>query len=127
MKKCILGLVLGVAVLCASSRSQAAPCPGTAIYASANIGARLGMGTVTKAFVMTGANNCVAVPTGTVFKNCNQNYSSSLMQVSFIAAWIGTPTRLADTMGGCHFICPGGDCYVRNNGLPVELLNFGVD
>jgi hypothetical protein len=32
-----------------------------------------------------------------------------------------------DTTGGCIFMCTSGDCRVGNDGLPVELLQFGVE
>jgi hypothetical protein len=32
-----------------------------------------------------------------------------------------------DAVGGCIFMCASGDCRVGNDGLPVELLQFGVE
>jgi hypothetical protein len=35
--------------------------------------------------------------------------------------------RTSDPMGGCVFMCASGDCRVGNEGLPVDLLSFGVE
>ncbi len=43
------------------------------------------------------------------------------------ATWPNTMARTEDPTGGCSFMCQNGDCVVRNNGLPVELLHFGVE
>jgi hypothetical protein len=34
---------------------------------------------------------------------------------------------MMDAVGGCIFMCTSGDCRVGNDGLPVELLQFGVE
>lgn len=49
-------------------------------------------------------------------------FSSSLR-----AKWTHTVARENDSTGGCLFMCTSGDCFVGNNGLPVELLHFAVD
>jgi hypothetical protein len=43
-----------------------------------------------------------------------------------IAYWPSLTARIVDTVGGCIFMCTSGDCRVGNDGLPVELLQFGV-
>ncbi len=45
----------------------------------------------------------------------------------FLAGWNSTNARLLDATGGCSFMCTSGDCFVGNDGLPVELLRFGVE
>ncbi len=44
-----------------------------------------------------------------------------------IARWPSTTARIGDSTGGCIFKCSSGDCKVDQNGLPVELLHFGVE
>lgn len=44
------------------------------------------------------------------------------------ARWPSSAARIMDSVGGCSFTCAsGGDCFVGNDGLPVELLGFGVE
>lgn len=45
----------------------------------------------------------------------------------FNARWANESARIADTMGGCVFMCTSYTCRVGNDGLPVELLGFGVE
>ncbi len=107
-----------------ASPAVAQPCPhsmagGVGIVADAS-----GTGPTTNAFVGSGFN-CTAQQLGAV-ANCQQvRYSNGF--VNFIANWPSTAARTGDTTGGCQFNCPGGTCYVRNDGLPVELLQFGVE
>ncbi len=49
------------------------------------------------------------------------------LQARLRARWPSAQARLDDSTGGCRFVCPGGTCVVRNDGLPVELLSFGVE
>ena len=46
---------------------------------------------------------------------------------ALFATWPSTGARTMDSTGGCEFMCAGGTCQVLNNGLPVELLEFGVE
>lgn len=46
---------------------------------------------------------------------------------TLFARWEDTAARLGDAGGGCSFMCGGGDCFLGNDGLPVELLRFGVE
>lgn len=45
----------------------------------------------------------------------------------FRAIWASGAARTNDSAGGCSFMCGTGDCRVGMNGLPVELLHFGVE
>ncbi len=45
----------------------------------------------------------------------------------FWAWWPSTAARTGPNPGGCHFECATGDCFVGHDGLPVELLSFGVE
>ncbi len=45
----------------------------------------------------------------------------------FQATWPNTAARVTDATGGCSFLCGLQSCRVGRNGLPVELLSFGVD
>ena len=45
----------------------------------------------------------------------------------FAATWVSPTARTMDAVGGCIFMCASGDCRVGNDGLPVELLQFGVE
>ncbi len=59
-------------------------------------------------------DNCTAI----------KNHPAS---AQFVARWSNTNERTQDATGGCIFMCDGGTCVVRNDGLPVELLHFGVE
>lgn len=41
--------------------------------------------------------------------------------------WADTGARLADSTGGCVLYSAGGTCKVGSDGLPVELLSFGIE
>ncbi len=43
------------------------------------------------------------------------------------AAWNSETARTEDISGGCTFRCPADTCFVDRVGLPVELLQFGVE
>jgi hypothetical protein len=53
----------------------------------------------------------------------------STMRTAFVARWPYTPPRTTDSTGGCIFRANGGAnvCKVGRDGLPVELLQFGVE
>lgn len=46
---------------------------------------------------------------------------------AFFATWPSPTARTSDPNGGCSFMCATGNCRVGNDGLPVELLQFGVE
>ncbi len=45
----------------------------------------------------------------------------------FFVRWPSVTARTMDDTGGCSFMCNTGNCRVGNDGLPVELLSFGVE
>lgn len=105
---------------------RAQQCPGNRGHsATMGFGRAFGIGTLTLDFVGTG-DNCVGAAYGDAV-NCSQFVEISQMQNSFLANWANATAREADSTGGCRFTCPGGSCWVRNDGLPVDLEGFGVD
>ena len=46
---------------------------------------------------------------------------------ALVARWPNITARLSDATGGCRFNCNVGSCRVGGDGLPVELLQFGVE
>ena len=75
-----------------------------------------------KAFIGTG---CTAQIIGTKVTACPIFEAPNYAQLQ--ANWASLGARTGDATGGCSFMCQNGDCVVRNDGLPVELLGFGVD
>ncbi len=59
--------------------------------------------------------------------SCARLTNSAAWANFFIAKWASTSARTMDTTGGCVFVCNTGTCRVGNDGLPVELLRFGVE
>lgn len=66
------------------------------------------------------------IPSGAV-TGCYRQTNSATMYNDFLAVWPSTAARTMDLSGGCSFMCTSGDCRVANDGLPVELLQFGVE
>jgi len=70
---------------------------------------------------------CTAgVPSGDAVQ-CRRTTAGTTYQNKFFASWPSTAARTMDATGGCIFMCASGDCRVGNDGLPVELLQFGVE
>jgi hypothetical protein len=45
-----------------------------------------------------------------------------------VAKWPNSTVRDSDSVGGCLFMCNTvPNCRVGNDGIPVELLQFGVE
>ncbi len=62
--------------------------------------------------------DCIAYPT----------YGLSNTTQRFGGQWAVATTRTMYPSAGCSFMCPGGDCFLRGtDGLPVELMHFGVE
>ena len=124
MKTIVKLLGLTTVLLSTTTAPQAQQCPGTATNAFLQYGSMAGGGTMTLAFVNTG-RNCTGMPDGAA-TDCDQASGMGLF-IRFRATWPSTTARLADATGGCDFTCPGGQCRVGQNGLPVELLDFYID
>lgn len=108
--------------------AAAQPCPGSPIVISmigvAKKFASVGMSPSRpiQAFIGTG---CTFTKLGNA-TNCVSSVDASSSQL--LAGWNSGTAAVADTTGGCRFNCQGGGtCVVRNDGLPVELLRFGVE
>lgn len=114
---------LAVLLLGSASSAWAQACPGSTVTLSSSLAGRYGTGTVTSMFV-SASSSCSAVPFGAA-NGCLQ-YGGP-MAGRFNAFWPSATARTMDASGGCSFMCPGGTCVVRNDGLPVELLQFGVE
>ncbi len=99
----------------------AGPCPGALHKGSGNAG-------YARTFPSAAATGCTAgVPSGAATGCERRTYDSFSPSNHFSAVWpIGT-ARANDPTGGCSFMCDSGDCRVGNDGLPVELLQFGVE
>ena len=60
--------------------------------------------------------------------SCVKNTGMAAQPTNFLqATWPSFLVRIGDSVGGCSFVCNTGACFVGNDGLPVELLTFGVD
>ncbi len=116
-------LALAVLFLSLPMPSRAQPCPGTLGNGAGASAYRFGSGTATNMFVNSGTN-CAVLALGAAM-TCEQSFV--LGGATFHAIWDSPTARATDPTGGCRFDCPGGICFVRNNGLPVELLSFGID
>lgn len=65
--------------------------------------------------------SCTAAKVGPVVAFC------TVISAGFRARWSNLAARTGDSTGGCSFMCGANSCFVGNDGLPVELLGFGVD
>jgi len=69
--------------------------------------------------------------TGNLPTRCRAFISTlaSFFKARFEARWVSAAARIAaGTMAGCTFMCGAVDCKVQgSDGLPVELLTFGVE
>ncbi len=83
---------------------------------------------IATSFYPTTHTGCTqGVPSGAA-TDCHANTMSFVKtNNAFRVTWPSTGARLGDNTGGCAFMCTSGDCVVRNDGLPVELLSFGVE
>jgi len=78
-------------------------------------------------FLATVHTGCTAgVPSGAAIGCIAVTNGAGLLNF-FAARWPSAAARTMDTTGGCIFMCTSGDCRVGNDGLPVELLQFGVE
>ncbi len=114
--------------LCLHGTAHAAACPGN--HGVANSTAAVtsfiaGGGGPLNQFILP---SCSSSPVGTGIQCGGGPLSDSNPLAVLMAQWPNPTARLADPSGGCSFMCPGGDCFVRGlDGLPVELLGFGVE
>ncbi len=98
----------------------AQPCPGGPQVESSMAWAAWFPASVT-------CNDGTAVPPAV---DCQKYTGHSTPVLSFnwlLATWPDTGIRTMDAVGGCLFMCSTGDCRVGSDGLPVELLHFGVE
>ncbi len=117
---CIVA-TMGIVTVCWVPLAHAA-CLG--VPGTAGGGAFVGsVGTVgpLHSFVGTG---CDSSPAGLADSCLVADTAFSLM---LVAIWASTGERSGDATGGCTFMCQFGDCFVGNDGLPVELMHFGVE
>lgn len=113
----IVGVFLALPVI---AEAGPGPCAASFHFAVAN----QANASVFPSTVHTG---CTAgVPSGAATM-CIGNTAGSPGMNTFIAFWVNTVARTGDATGGCSFMCTSGDCRVGNDGLPVELLDFGVE
>ena len=112
VRRSLVGASMVVAAVLTTTHANAGPgpCVGTPTTASSTA--------AIKSITATGCDS--GAPSGAA--NVCDNGGSILL-----ARWPSPAARAADSVGGCIFMCTGGDCRVGNDGLPVELLQFGVD
>ena len=126
MRSMTLAAAIAIAALAVPAVSLAAACPGTQAGYGASNADRQGNGSGTTAtFVGPGFASCMGTPVGAATMCAQINISGFF--IDFNAKWPSTAARTMDAVGGCNFTCPGVSCRVGQNGLPVELLTFGVD
>ena len=126
MKQCIMGILLfGIFVLpLYPPVAHAQQCPG------ADYGTVVGILAQNGNFPPSAATGCTALPPSGAATLCNfKTWSPVSVRNNFVARWPSATARINDTTGGCRFACatPPGGCRVGNDGLPVELLSFGVE
>jgi hypothetical protein len=113
----VAALVTTLFLLSTPPTASAQPCGGTVFVPSLGNGAGVmnptgcTTGAVTDTSPVGNANTCFVGGSG----------------MSLNAIWANMTARDADSTGGCIFMCPSGTCKVGNDGLPVELLSFGVE
>ncbi len=79
------------------------------------------------AFHDSSHTGCTAgVPSGAAI-SCDRVTTKGSFSNRLQAGWYSQFARTQDAVGGCSFMCTSGDCRVGNDGLPVELLQFGVE
>lgn len=100
--------------------ADAAPCV-------ANIHA--GTGRYAYAFSFAGGvhDGCTGIPSGDAFSCRVNTMGLNSSSNGLTAVWRSAALRSTDLTGGCIFMCTTGDCRVGNDGLPVELSQFGVE
>ncbi len=97
----------------------AQPCPGAAPLAFNQVAKKL---TFASTIVCTDG-----VPSGAATACMKLTTAPTASSNTLAALWPNTALRLGDATGGCMFNCSTGPCRVGNDGLPVELLSFGVE
>ena len=120
----VLAIVLTGALV--GSQAWAQPCPHNAAAPLGRGATAMGYGTgaaPTAVFVAGFGMNCSGSPFGAATACTQVNYGVNL----FRAQWPSATARISDSTGGCQFMCPGGTCNVKNDGLPIELLGFRVE
>ncbi len=106
-------VVAALAAVLVTSTAAAQPCGGTP-GALGNLA--------------TQANPTVLAPLAVSMITTVAPATSCLVSFSHLTAqWPSAAARTGDAVGGCIFIAPSGTCRVANDGLPVELLSFGVN
>ncbi len=116
---------LATATLCISTTAgtagAAGPCAAPVHFANANNALALSF----TSNQHTGCTSGIAQGAAVLCARVTGSSSSSFNVLR--AQWVSSAARNGDSTGGCSFMCASGDCFVGNNGLPVELLRFGVE
>jgi len=121
-----LSLPLAALILLSpSATTTAAAGPGNCNAYSHNVTTRFAFAFTFPSTVHTGCTD--GVPSGDA-TNCSAVTDAAHIEENhFSATWPSQAARMMDAVGGCIFMCTSGDCRVGNDGLPVELLQFGVE
>lgn len=115
--------IAAIAVLFQVSPAQAA-CPGD-VHATAGRFAYAGSSGATNGpAILFAGSGCTGMAQGAA-TGCNVNINTSSAYLS--ARWPSASALQGDSTGGCTFNCENGSCFVGNDGLPVELLRFGIE
>lgn len=110
---------VGLATLLGAGDAHAQPCPGMSAVGVVHVAYNAG--------IPSTVSCAPGTPVGAAIMCAHaQMFPTTAMNV-LIAYWANTAARTMDAAGGCAFMCNTGDCHVGNNGLPVELLVFGLE
>jgi hypothetical protein len=114
-------LALATVLSFAVPHAEAAPCPAVGSCG----------GTAVTAVHLAYAQNptMVLISMRTAAYGCGSQSPLPFSGATFICGWASTNARANDITGGCIFQSAGGEnrCKVGRDGLPVELLQFGVE
>lgn len=113
-----------IAVFFQAAPAQAQPCPGTQGAPGGRFASMGSSGTTTGPLFSLYGTGCVSAFSGAA-TGCLKNKTAS--SVFLTAQWPSAAARTGDATGGCVFTCQNGSCRIGSDGLPVELLQFGVE
>lgn len=117
----IASLGCAFALLTAPASALAAPCPAA--------GSCGGTGHPNPSLGTAFHQNGTVCTTASTIYHCGGAIACGGSPMFVAAYWASITAKTMDTTGGCVVKCNAGanSCRVGNDGLPVELLQFGVE